>query len=274
MSILGTPSGVTGHWKLFMGNRAKGATYTVVGGGEATAYPFNNALDEDRYTITKTTNTTDTVYKIDLGVAYTIEAWAMGFHTIGTCGASVILRYSHDDNSSEAWADCTTAGTFAAATVGDNNCIEQFTAQSKRYWWVGIASQTAVAQIGEIALFDVVRELERSPNLPVGRPRFLNIGTSESKGGQVQRTKYGSSKKGFVLTLQNMARTTDYDYLFNELIETYTDNYRPFWFTDEYYSSTDLYPAYMVYVNEDKRIDSARTRRDLYEMTGIELVEC
>ncbi len=274
MGILGTPSGVTGHWKILMGNRVKNATYTVVGGAENASYPFNNALDEDRYTITKTNTTTDTVYRIDLATAYTIEGWAMGFHTIGTCGASVILRYSETDNAAEAWATLTTAGTFAAATVGDNNCAEAFVAVSKRYWWVAVANQTAVAQIGEIALFDVVRQLDRSPVLPVGRDRILNVATGMSKGGQVQRSKQGVSKKAWVLTLQNMTRTTDYEYLFNELIETYTENYRPFWFTDEYYSSSDLYPAYMVYVNEDKRVSSARTRRDLYEMMGIELVEC
>jgi len=259
-------------WTLWLANRAPlaAAAYTVISGAENASYPLSNCLDEDRQTVGKPNTTADTIVRLDLGAAYSIDGVALQGHTLGTQTATFTLKYSATDNSADAWGDLTTCGAFVPSS--DNpNCIRTLDpAATKRYWWYGITGQDAVVEIAEIALFDVIRTMTRAPSLGLDRVRQLHVANSETLGGSQRRAKLAEPKWSWSVPWSLLGRTGDYSYLWSDII-SYTDSYRPFWITDQYYDADNYKPGYMVYLDQDA-IHGRVNKRDLYD-TNIELVE-
>ena len=247
--------------KLWLANRALNCSYTVTTGAENASYPFSNAIDEDRLTVFKPNTIATTVIRIDLGAAYTIEGWAVSFHTLGTQTAAASLDYSAADNGAAATGDTNADGK---SFTTNNNYVKAFAAASKRYWWVSISAQDAVVQIGEIALFDLVRTLSRSPRFPAIRRKALNVAHGYTKGGYVHTTQYGSSRQEWDLDLSHMDRGTDFSYIWDD-VDTYTTFKRPFWLSDQYYNSTTGFDGYMIHIPEDE-LEGGAVERDLQNL--------
>jgi len=259
-------------WKLYLNNRIYGLTPTVTDGAENASYPLVNVSDEDVQTVGKPNTTATTVWRYDLTAAAAVVGFGIARHTLGIQTASITVKYSSTDTSTDLWAELTTYTALTSGAIGNKDAVISVDSVSKRYWWVGITGQDAVVQIGEIGLFGLVRTLTRSPRLGLVRGKRKNISRSYTKGGYMRATKWGPQKKVWDVQFTQLTRTTDYAYIFTELDETYTEGYRPFWFTDEYYSADNYNPAYMVYVEGDE-LESSLAECDRYNL-GFRLVEC
>jgi hypothetical protein len=186
--------------KLFAQNILESSTVTVT--SENTSYPAYRLYDRLIGFLFKGNSTPANFYiTLDQGAVTSYEVdriiIAAGHNLTGLV---LKVQYSTDNFA----ADNHDADSWTQSGSGLIN--RAFTAQTKRYWRLNIASPGAAPEIGEMFLTKTY-EFTRNPIYGFERGFEENINRIESKSGLVQKTTWGAVRRKFTYELTLLPET-------------------------------------------------------------------
>jgi hypothetical protein len=215
---------------------------------EAAGYDVENIVDWRAYTRWRATGTGTQYITFDAGSPVSVDAIGIEGHNIA--GATVSVEWSTDNSN---WTEVLAGFTATAGTI-----LKSWTAASKRYWRIKIASASVAPEIGVVSI-GARMDFPHYPDAPLD---FI----SESP----QRAE-SVSKTGHLLGVVTRYRPYTFSMQFSDALYTWvTANFDTFW-----EAHCSLHKPFFVMCNDAPRFcrfpESFEYRKQLNNSTYMDL---